>query len=567
MQKSSEKFAEKIYDFSLKHPSIVLALICMFCGAAGFSSTYYISIPLVLFGFALIFVIASICIIKTKNDYPSFYNFLKCLFLGFFVASYFIFFVKTDSRAFFLGAFGIIVLALVSVYLYKIGRLNAKNIIILLFFAGLILRITYVMYTGCMERQHDVHSFGGGNGHAGYIEYILNNEMLPDFDVRNVWQFYHPPLHHIICAIFLKTLIYCEVDYNVATESIQILTLFYSSICMIISYRIMREFNLKGTPLIAAFAIIAFHPTFIIFAGSINNDILSITLEIGAILYAIRWYKSQKLSDIIKIALCVGLGMMTKLSVWMVAPAIAFLFLAAAFNTERKRKFRVYIGQYSLFGTICIPLGLWWGLRNLKLFSVPLTYIPKLDETNAQFVGYHSVFKRLFDFNFSQVENVFDKWGDPYFEYNPTIGLFKTAMFGERLNNTDYPQIGISGTILFWLGTALALLALAAIIMSFKRRYKIDTILKLFLIAVAIVTTIMYYYFCIDFDSTCTQNIRYATPLIVIGALFIGFMLRHHAENEFKFSKILTRASYIGIGAFCFFSMLTYILIGWVFQA
>lgn len=74
-------------------------------------------------------------------------------------------------------------------------------------------------------------------------------------------------------------------------------------------------------------SLIAFNPSFIIFAGSINNDILSITFMLGAILWTLRWYKTRTMRNIIPIALCIGFGMMTKRPVALVAPAVGLLFL------------------------------------------------------------------------------------------------------------------------------------------------------------------------------------------------------------------------------------------------
>ncbi|CAG9701839.1 hypothetical protein CNEO_10310 [Clostridium neonatale] len=43
--------------------------------------------------------------------------------------------------------------------------------------------------------QHDVNL---KCGHMEYIKYIVSNNSLPEV---NTYQFYHPPLHHIIAAI------------------------------------------------------------------------------------------------------------------------------------------------------------------------------------------------------------------------------------------------------------------------------------------------------------------------------------------------------------------------------
>ena len=458
---------------------------------------------------------------------------------------------------------GFSILVIIAIWLCMQGELNSSNLIALLFLAGFVLRLQYILYTGCTQRQHDVETFGNGCGHAGYIEYFFSELKLPDFDVREVWQFYHPPLHHIISAIFLKICKLLGIAYSTALEGLQVLTLYYSSLCMIISYKIFRELKIKGNALVIAFVIIAFHPTFIIFAGSINNDILSITFQLAAVLYTIRWMKNKTVTNIVCIALAIGLGMMTKLSAWMVAPAVAIVFLYALIKGLKsgQHKWSFFIKQYSVFALVCVPLGLWWSIRNYVLHSVPPNYIPFLNYDNPQYIGNISVFKRLFDFGLHQFESVFDMWGKPYYEYNPTIGLLKTAMFGESINDVAYPQISIFGTALFWIGTLLAVVGFMCImyyLFSCKHKKSISDVLLLMVYGVNLV---MYYYFCISFAFTCTQNIRYATPLILIGAVYIGKTIKCSPEKG-KFTKCYTLLINAAVVLFATFTTITYTLIG-----
>ncbi len=496
-------------------------------------------------------------------------NFIDCfskhpiLFIGVFCAFSFLLVIMEISWTI-VSIIGFSLIVVTGILLYFKGNLNQRNMVLLLFFAGFILRLQYILYTGCMERQHDVEVFGSGHGHSGYIEYLYSELRLPDFDVREVWQFYHPPLHHVISAVFLKFFSALGVEYNLALEGLQSLTLFYSSLCMLISYRIIRELGIKGGAALASFAVIAFHPTFIIFAGSINNDLLSLTFQLAAILYTIRWYKNKTLCNIIVIALCIGLGMMTKLSAWMVAPAVAFVFLYSLIEDlkAKRNKLSFYIKQYSVFAIVCVPLGLWWSIRNYILYSVPPNYIPLLEFDNPQYIGFHSVSTRLFDFGWHQFQSVFDMWGNPYYEYNPTVGLLKTAMFGESINDSTYPQISISGTALFWLGTALALIGFAYMLyFLISSKCKLE-LTDWFLLGLFIVIFVMYYYFCISFPFTCTQNIRYASPLILVGSIYIGKSVERQKAGNGRGRVAYLSIIYSLVGLFCLFSMVTYTLIG-----
>ena len=75
---------------------------------------------------------------------------------------------------------------------------------------GGLLRLFYVLFSTIYERQYDIgqidldsaHTVSGG--HLAYIQYLYQNWHLPDMDPTTVYQFHHPPLHHYICAVWMK---------------------------------------------------------------------------------------------------------------------------------------------------------------------------------------------------------------------------------------------------------------------------------------------------------------------------------------------------------------------------
>lgn len=116
-----------------------------------------------------------------------------------------------------------------------------------------------------------------------------------------------------------------------------------------------------------SFSLIAFNPSFIIFAGSINNDILSITFMLGAILWTLRWYKTRTMRNIIPIALCIGFGMMTKLSVALVAPAVGLLFLLC-FIVNFKKEWLSLVKQYVVICRDLYSVGTFGGVCAVTSF-------------------------------------------------------------------------------------------------------------------------------------------------------------------------------------------------------
>ena len=166
---------------------------------------------------------------------------------------------------------------------------------------------------------------------AHYRTVSLNSLDLDLGGPRGHWQFYHPPLHHMISALWLWLSEHVfGISNAAAQESLQTLSLFYAMAIVITAYRILRHFRLEGIALYVPLAVVAFHPSFILFSGSINNDALSVVFILGAVLWTLKWYEKQTWEGIVKIALCIGLGMMTKLSAAMVAIPVAAVFLVVA---------------------------------------------------------------------------------------------------------------------------------------------------------------------------------------------------------------------------------------------
>lgn len=462
-----------------------------------------------------------------------------------------------------------VIVAAAAIAFIKINFEVSDAVIIgLLIALGIAIRFVYILYTGVVDRQHDVGDFTGSAGHAGYIKYWYENGLkLPDFDVRSYWQYYHPPFHHWLMAALMKILTFFGVDFLKAGEAAQILPMLYSSLTMIVSYRVFRLVKLNGVPLIAATAIVCFHPTFIIFGGSFNNDMLLMLFMMAAILWGLRWYREPVMKNIIPLALCIGLGMMTKLSGWMVAPAVAFLFLVILIKNIKKPL--KYIGQYVVFGVICIPLGIWWQVRNLLKFRIPLTYVPDLGANSVMYSGNMPLAERLFSFGNGQLDFVYGSItfvGAPYNEYNPTLGLFKTAMFDECANSVSdvhYPQIHVTGPILFWISVVLFLICFVCFIVSMVRKSEnINGVERVYFALLFAVILGSYYMFCLAYPLACTFNIRYAMPLIPLCAMGMG-LITQRTENSKKAAAIwFRRGMYILTAAFCVMSYLVYTQVG-----
>lgn len=545
---------ESFLSILFKHPYISTMLFCLMFTPFCFGDKEYITTTsIVSFGFlCVVLSMAFIFLLKAGGDTGS--SAILFLLSTVAIASGCYLYYSKKETVWILFA-SLIVLAFYSYVLHINKMLNAKTICMLIMIAGVMLRLCYVLYTHSTERQHDVGYFDWTWGHANYIEYWYNNGIkLPDFDVRLIWQYYHPPFHHMVMAVFLKILTLLNVEYTKACQALQILPLMYSSLCMIASYKIFKIVKLKGLSLIIATTIVAFHPTFIILAGSYNNDVLCTLMVLLSIITAFKWYKEPNLKNIVLVALSIGLGMMTKLSAWMVAPPVAFVFLYIFIKDIKN--YKKYIPQFLVFALICVPTALWWQVRNLISFDVPLTYVPDLGISSDQYIGNLSAFTRLFSVA-DNLDTVFVKFigmGSTTNDYNPLISLFKTATFDEglnQINEVNFPQVALTGPILFYLSLALGVIAsIAFIYFMISKKSQLDFVQRIFFISFFAIYIISYYSFCFSFAHVCTMNMRYCVPTIVMGAMGMGMLINAikpdtTAKKVIKYSLIALTFAFV----------------------
>lgn len=493
--------------------------------------------------------------------------------------------VNPDFNVFLLAIIAFSVIAAVAMYLFFEKKLTPERAVILILCAGFVLRLCYVLYTNMnffdgvtyKERQHDFYNFEKGVGHAGYINHFFENGLkLPEMDPRLKTQFYHPPLHHMISAVWMQFLSVLGFSFERCVASLQYLTLFYSSCCMVLSYKVFRELKLRKAGLVIAFSLIAFHPTFIILAGSANNDILSITFIVAALYNTIAWYKNPTTKRIVYLALSIALGMLTKLSVSLIAPPIAVVFLIKLY--EERKQLTQYIKQYTIFGLVCVPLGLSYVIRNALKYDVPLTYVQRLSNESDQYLGNYSVFQRLFDLTsdkpFSNPFLARVHSGDNYFEYNPFIALIKTSLFGEYnyANNAENPTtIQFLASLLLYVNIIIAIASLVlVVVMLVKKNNSLNLAHKTLLGGVYFLTLISFVKFAFDFPHNCSQDFRYAVVTLIVGAVAIGLFTEKLQAQKINATKSLQKSGLASVGLittytlttlFCALSTVIYLMI------
>ena len=98
------------------------------------------------------------------------------------------------------------------------------------------MRLSYAAAYPAEDRQHDVFD---ADGHLQYILRLADTWRLPD---SNNWQYNHPPLHHLLAAVWVKVFQWFGVtDQAQLAETLQFLTCFYSCAMLAVVYRIFDE--------------------------------------------------------------------------------------------------------------------------------------------------------------------------------------------------------------------------------------------------------------------------------------------------------------------------------------
>lgn len=404
-------------------------------------------------------------------------------------------------------------------------RINYKDIVLIIMILGILIRVMYIIYTPITERQHDVYSIND-QGHLGYIYTIYQTGKLPD---TNSIQFYHPPLFHSIAAGWLKVNDIFNVELDRSIEGIQIITAIFSSLIMLVSYRIVEEIEIKNIYKILIMAVMAFHPTFIILAGSINNDVLMILLSFYIILYLIKWNDNPNIKNTIILAVITGCSVMTKVSGAIMAVSIMYTFIKKIFEVYKaeKKKLLGLFGKFLLFGAFSLPLGLWHPIRNLVLFSQPIGGV--LLPAEGLHVGQYSVFERFLSISFKEL------FGYTYCtipgDHNIFSYIVKTSILGEFTYNNSVDVYVTLFKIINLIIISMTIICIFILLKKIKKNNNNSFITEILLITFFMNIT-SYYHFNIKYPYLCTMDFRYIVPTIFTGIVTICMVLDEFVKND-----------------------------------
>lgn len=470
---------------------------------------------------------------QTSGTRPSFWPYLTVAILV--VAAYaiggaWLVMPERTVRAVMLACVGVCA-ALSLVVLFQKRFPKWESWIVMILIAGLVLRVGYMVYTPFGLRGHDTAGFND-SGHLDYVYQIVTTGRLPQaYD----YQFYHPPLNAILEALVVKgfSLFHHNPSLDAVYEATKIIPCFASCASLLVCYRLFQAFGMSSRATALSLGILAFQPTFFIFSAAINNDSLMLFFYLLAVLYTVRWYNDPTFKNIFVIALAIGLGMSTKLSAVTVAAFTAPVFLLVFIQRIQKRNALPMLGQFAAFGAVCLPLGLWYTIRNRIKFHISYRYIFTLSRWNDLYCGDVPLTKRLLSFPFQQMLEPL--YCQPYTDYNIWVYLAKCAAFGEftfeRSAKMALP-LSLSNLLLI----VLSVLAAVYVILRCKETHVLARfgLLWLWLIQMG-----SYLMFNLQYPFGCTMDLRYIVPTIIVGAAYFGIALDHIKEKNKPLGNVL----------------------------
>lgn len=415
--------------------------------------------------------------------------------------------------------------------------MRENKVIILIIIMAILFRVFFILKTNIVDYQYDFGNIelkseedyynlyknydkGDTEGrHIHYIMHIYNNWNLPS---KIIGQFYHPPLHHFILAVWLKTLDLISNNNIFKLESMQIVSLIYSVISIIVFYKILKELKIKNK--ILPILLFSFYPIFVFFSGGLNNDGLLTLFSLICLLYLLKWRKNQTYKNTILGAVSIGLGAMTKSSMFvMVVPSIYVFIKVLKEYVDNDKKIKKLLIELIIFCIIVFPLGFGFHIyRGGKSLGIIAPY----ERFN---VKNRTIYERFGFFNPFKVR-----------EYNIWNSTFFTSI---SYGKTNYNLLA------FWI-VGLDLALIVNWIYLFLKSKKNDI-----LILTNITWWISYIYLFIEMPYITSINARYIMIPSIIGIIDIANGL-DCIDNKLLKIEVYTVTSLI-----CLFSALYIVLL------
>ncbi len=420
-----------------------------------------------------------------------------------------------------------------------------KIILIAIFIIAILVRTIFICKTNISEFQFDFgieeltsevqydnlyENFDKEPNTGRHINYIMQLYTYNSLPNKIIGQFYHPPLHHFIMSTWLKIADNIFDMSSTRFESMQFITLIYSIVILGALYKLLDELEIEDKDKILPMLLFAFYPLYIFLSGSLNNDELVTMFSILTLLYLVKWEKNPTMKNAVIIALCIGLGLMTKTSIAVIAiPTVYVYFKKLGEFVKEDKSVKKLLIQLLVFSIISITLGLWFQLRSLAngLYTLgiiePYKYLSIADKSFWERFGISNILNTSF----------INVWS--YLIYSSLNFYIMT-----------------DENIVYNLIMAIVVITLVIDTIYFMIKSKGNN--KILLVTF-ISWWISYFYLNLNMPYTCSMHSRYMVVPISIGIAYLGLGMKDEKN------KVIKIQGYTSIILLCIMSIIQFILI------
>ena len=420
-----------------------------------------------------------------------------------------------------------------------------KIILVLIFILAILTRIIFISKTDIATFQFDVgiqedynksidyeslyETFDKDYNEGRHINYIMQLYTHGTLPGKIIGQFYHPPLHHFIMALTLKTMDLFSDSASFKFESMQVVTFIYSIVILLVLYKLLEELELDDKNKILPMILFAFYPLYIFMAGSINNDELVTMFALICLLYLLKWKKDPSIKNTIIIASSIGLGLMTKSSMYvMIIPAIYVYFSVLMEYVKNDKKYGTILLELLIFILIAGVLGFWFQVRSYLNGLDTLGIIEPYDYLSIENKGFVERFCFVNPFVMSDV-NIWNNL------------MYTSLNFGILKINNIYLIIMI---------VLLITLIIDTIYFIFKNFEKEK------LLMVSFITWWAFYFFLnVQMPYTCSMHSRYMVVPIAIATITLAKGLQEEKN------KVIKLQTYISVVILSMMSLVMFLFI------
>jgi len=379
-------------------------------------------------------------------------------------------------------------------------KLKFKFIALSIILLGIAVRLILYTYTGPMKNAYDAY------GHLEYIQIISEEKRLPSNN--ECFQCYQPSFYYISFAV-LKNVI---DRYNpvITNRILQQCNLLLSFACVIFGVAlILNLFGNKIGAYLAALVSVLW-PGFVLAAPRISNDVLFYFGAMFCMLFAQRYWRANKNSDMLLASIGASIALLAKSNGLVILAAWVIIYIFSCIRSLKAGSLRVVLVSAFI---ILLSFGISSQRMIVDVFkgrkAELVTNIAGLpDNLKVKNEAGNYLYFDLQDYlNEPYVDPFNDKGGRQYF-WNYA---FKTSLFGDfKLWNSNVGHI--LATLLSVLALLIFILALWSII-HVKFKDFPQTVFAVLLFAALICYRITYPY-------ACSNDFRYIFPVLFPVAYF-----------------------------------------------